>query len=170
MKRDGLWPDAQDLVFSPAGGGWARMPRTIPMIASLIDIMGGRESAGRLYITLWAYEYGDGFVEVPDPAQLALEAGYLTSRAERTFAERIGLIKKFGFIRTAANGLRDNGFVLLLDPHQVVGRIRAETPSEVPDRWWSAFQSRCANVGIIRGARVAAPADEEPADEPAELT
>lgn len=124
------------------------MPRTVPMIASLIDLMGGRENAGRLYVTLWAYEYGDGFVEVPDPAQLALEAGYFTNRAERTFAERVNLLKNFGFVRSAPSGLRDHGFILLLDPHRVVTNIRTKKPDQVPDSWWSAFQNRCTNIGI----------------------
>ncbi|HEX4478402.1 MAG TPA: hypothetical protein VH142_25140, partial [Polyangiaceae bacterium] len=147
-QRDTLWPDATDVVFQTVGGGWCRMPRTIPMIASLIDRLIPRENAGRLYLALWAYEYGDGFVEVPDPAQVALEAGYMTNRAERTFTERIATLRSLGFIRTAAVGMRDNRFVLLLDPHAVLAGLRKQRPEAVPDRWWSAFVSRCATVGI----------------------
>lgn len=147
-KRDSLWPDAPGVVFTPATGGWAQMPRTVPMIASLVDELGGRDKAGRLYITLWAYELGDGFVEVPDPAQLALEAGYVTNRAERTFNERIAILRGLGLLRTARLGLREHGFVLLLDPHLVVAGIRDQNPDSVPERWWTAFVSRCGNIGI----------------------
>lgn len=147
-QRDTLWPDASAVVFQTAAGGWSQTPRTVPMIASLIDGMGGKDNAGRVYLVLWSYEYGDGFVDIPDPAQLALEAGYLTNRAERTFAERIESLRTLGFLRTAAVGLRDTGFVLLLDPHTVVARLRRETPELVPDRWWSAFVARCADIGV----------------------
>jgi hypothetical protein len=148
VKRDSLWVDAPNVVFTPAGGGWAQMPRTVPMIAALIDELGGRDKAGRLYIALWAYELGDGFVEVPDPAMLALEAGYVTSRAERTFNERIAILRDLGLLRTARLGLREHGYVLLLDPHQVVASIREKNPDRVPERWWTAFVARCGAVGI----------------------
>ncbi len=118
------------------------------MIASLIDMLGGKEKAGKLYVTLWAHEYGDGFVEVQDPAQVAFEAGYMTSRAERTFEERIALLEALGFLRTASNGVRAHGFLLLLDPHAVVEQLRAKDPAGVPKVWWLAFEARCAAVGI----------------------
>jgi hypothetical protein len=148
-QRDALWPDASDAVFQTAGGGWSQTPRVVPMVASLIDSMGGgKESAGRVYAVLWSYEYGDGFVTLPDAAQLALEAGYLTNRAERTFSERVETLRALGFIRTKAVGLRDVGFILLLDPHAVVSRLRHEKPDLVPDRWWTAFVSRCSEIGV----------------------
>jgi hypothetical protein len=148
MKRDALWPDASGVVFSPASGGWTQMPRTIPMIASLIDELCGRDKAGRLYITLWAYEFGDGFVEVPDPALLALEAGYVTNRAERSFHERMGILRKLGLLRTAPLGLREFGFLLLLDPHHVIAKMHYKKPGSVPSHWWTAFVARCSAVGI----------------------
>jgi hypothetical protein len=164
-KRDGLWPDAEDVVFSPIGGGWVQMPRTIPMLASLIDMLAGRENAGRLYIVLWAYEYGDGFVEVPDPAQLALEAGYMNKRAERTFAERVSLLEKLGCIRTAKLGLREHGFILLLNPHNFASKLRKNRPRDVPDSWWSAFQARCTNIGVPLAPESPAPPNTTPESE-----
>lgn len=165
VVRDALWADADTVVFSPLTGGWAQIPRTVPMVAGLIDTLGGRENAGRLYVVLWAYQYGDGFVEVPDPAQLALEAGYMSTRAERTFDERVALLARLGFVRTAENGLRDHGFVLLLDPHRVVARIRAEQPKKIPGRWWSAFQARCSAVGVPLTITPSTPASEPQANE-----
>jgi hypothetical protein len=147
-RRDQHWVEANDVVFTTATGGWAQMPRTVPLMSALIDELGGRNKAGRLYITLWAYEMGDGFVEVPDPAQLALESGYITNRAERTFNERIAILRELGFVRTARLGLREHGFVLLLDPHPVVMAIREKSPERVPERWWTAFVARCGAIGL----------------------
>jgi hypothetical protein len=53
-----------------------------------------------------------------------------------------------GFIRTKAVGLRDVGFILLLDPHAVVSRLRHEKPDLVPERWSTAFVSRCSEIGV----------------------
>lgn len=123
------------------------MPRTVPMIASFIDVLGGRLSAGRLFVALFAYDFGDGFVEV-DPLSLALDAGYSRHRAERSVAERLRLLEKLGFVRAAAIGHREHGALLLLDPHPVVLGIRRKFPELVDDAWWSAFVDRCRVVGI----------------------
>jgi len=147
-QRDALWPEASAVVFPTVAGGWSQMPRTVPMIASLIDHISGKDKPGRLYITLWSYEYGDGFVEIPDPAQVALEAGYFTNRAERTFSERIAQLKTMGFIKTASVGMRDDAFLLLVDPHRVVAQIHTIDPEHIPERWWTAFKARCALIGV----------------------
>jgi len=145
-----LWSDADEVVFDTFAGGWARVPRTIPMIASLLDTasFGGKESPGRVYQVLWCHEFGDGFVDIVDPSLLALEAGYITTRAERTFQERLRTLIRLGFIRSAPMGLRESAFVLLLDPHRVLATIRSATPDRISNGWWSAFEVRCANAGI----------------------
>lgn len=129
------------------------------MIASLLDTppFGGKDNPGRLYVALWMYEFGDSFVEIGDPAQIALEAGYTTSRAERTFGERLELLSRLGFVRIRPLGLRPHGYVLLLNPHTVLWAIRARQPEAIPEYWWSAFEARCSAVGL----RVAPPAVEE---------
>lgn len=145
-QRDRLWADAEAVVFPTKRGGWAQMPRTVPMIGTLIDQIRTKESAGRLYLVLWSYEFGDGFVEVPDPAMVALEAGYTMSRAERSFNERMRVLCELGFIRTAPLGVREFGYVLLVDPHQVVVNLRAQ--ARLSELWWTTFLARCAMAGI----------------------
>ena len=147
-QRDLLLPDAEAEVFLPHKGGWSQAPRTVPMISSLIDELSGKDRPGRLYLALWSYDYGDGYVEVPDPARIALEAGYTSGRAERTFVERMKTLRDLGFIRARALGSREFGHVLLRDPHRVILELRASTPDRVPDIWWSAFQARCSSIGI----------------------
>jgi hypothetical protein len=124
------------------------MPRTVPMVASLLDDLAGKAKPGRLYVVLWAYEFGDGFVEVPDPARLALEAGYTTNRAERTFSERMTILREFGFIRSSPLGTREFGHVLLIDPHRAVAALRQSRPSDISRAWSSAFDARCISIGI----------------------
>ncbi|MDX2088301.1 MAG: hypothetical protein SFX73_10645 [Kofleriaceae bacterium] len=163
-RRDSLWPDAAEVVFPSKEGGWAQVPRTIPMISALLDTpaFGGKDDPGRVYSVLWAHSYGDGFVEVSDPALLALEAGYLTARAERSFDERMKQLVQLGFLRAKQVGLRDFGAVLLPDPHAILRRIREKEPSRIPDRWWSAFEARCAAVGIrLAESSAARPVDDD---------
>jgi len=168
-RRDVHWPDAEDVVFDRRGGGWVQMPRTVPMIAALLDTapFGGKQPPGSLYVALWGSEFGDGMVEINDPAMLALESGYTARRGERNVAERIRVLAGLGFLRAASVGLREFGVVLLLDPHQVLMRIRKDDPSRIADTWWHAFVAKCASVGIAlesdsdREARRALDEDED---------
>jgi len=143
-----LWANAEEEVFQPLKGGWAQVPRTLPMIASLIDELGGREKPGRLYLALWSYDFGEGYIEVPDPARVALEAGYTSNRAERTFSERMKILRDQGFIKAKALGAREFGHVLLVDPHRVVVALRASSPERIAEAWWSTFEARCSAIGI----------------------
>jgi len=120
------------------------------MIAALLDtpLFGGKKPPGSLYVALWASEFGDGMVDITDPAMLALEAGYTARRGERNVVERIRVLASLGFVRAASVGLREFGVVLLLDPHQVLIRIREEEPSRIADTWWHAFVAKCASIGI----------------------
>lgn len=146
--RNQLWPDAEAHVFHSRTGGWARMPRTVPMIASLLDHIGGRASPGRAYLVLWSRDFGDGFVELADPTVLAMEAGYWTARGERTFAERVALLEHLAFIKTAMRGTRQHGYVLLRDPHRSIEELWKRSPQDVPASWRSAFLARCQEAGV----------------------
>ena len=156
-QRDAFWADAEGIVYHPKEtGGWSQTPRTIPMVATLIDRIGGKNEAGRLYLTLWSYDYGDGYIEIPDPALLGLEAGYSPTRAERTFGERMKVLQELGFIRTKPLGQRTHGYVLLLDPNVVIGVHLAEDPSKISGDWLSAYTARCLGVGLsppVAGAK-----------------
>jgi hypothetical protein len=156
-ERDRLWPDAEEVVFKTVGGGWSQAPRTLPLLAMLIDHLQPKRSAGRLYVALWSYEFGDGFVELPDPATIAYEAGFGTARGARSYTERMHVLRRLGFIRTAPIGVHQLGYALLIDPHAVAAGLHQVSPQRFPDSWWTAFEARCSKVGIaLPGARVAA--------------
>lgn len=165
VQRDMRWPDANTVVFQPKRGGWAQIPRTVPMIASLLDTISGKDSPGRVYLTLWSYDFGEGYVEVPDPAMLALEAGYMTSRGERTFVERMRVLRDLGFIRSQPVGIREFGYVLLVDPNRAVVALREAQPDRVPERWWTVFVARCGAAGIPLGGAPASKASDEEEDD-----
>lgn len=158
--RDEYWPDAPSVAFDPKGGGWAQVPRTIPLIATLIDALAAREKPSRVYTALWLYDYGDGFVELPDLARFTVELGYTTRRGERSVTERLQILEDLGFVRSRPLASRKFGYVLLLDPHQVVAPMRSSPPAQVSSAWWeswlSAFDARC------REARIRLPEPEVP--------
>lgn len=150
--RDGFWPDADSVTFPTHTGGWARVPRTIPVISTLIDELAPREKPARVYSGLWSYDFGDGFIELPDLARFAVEVGYMSRRAERTVAERLQILEDLGFLRSKPLASRKFGYLLLLDPHRVVAPMRSNPPSQVSSAWlevWlSAYDARCREAKI----------------------
>jgi hypothetical protein len=156
--RDTLWPDVGPIVFDTSDKairGYARIPRVVPMVARLINAVGGSENAGALYQTLWAQDWGQGIVEVKSFRTLLYEAGYAGkgSRVERTWHERIDILKKLGFIKTARKGLDECAYILLIDPHIAVlklinNKVLSTTDGKVFEEWFKTFELVCEQWGI----------------------
>jgi hypothetical protein len=129
-----------------SGKGFSTIPRTLSLIMSLIDQIGGKgKNASRVYCDLWCRGFDLAmFVEVIDEQELAFSSGFVASRSVRTWQERIA--EKQGFIRVQAKGLRKHGFILLRHPHIVVQELREQRL--VPDTWWNAFQSMVSTYKI----------------------
>jgi len=154
--RDRLWPDAASVIFDPSDRttkGYSQVPRVVPIVARLINEIGGPENAGSLYQVLWAQEWGQGIVEVRSYRQLLYEAGYSAkgSRIERTWQERIRILENLGFIRTARRGLDDHAYILLIDPHLAVVQLETALPSvhkATFGPWREQFSLVCEQWGI----------------------
>lgn len=156
IRRE-LWPAGDCLVFDPSDKktkGYAQVPRVVPLVACLINEIGGRENAGSLYQAVWAHDWGQGIVEVRSFKALLHQAGYSGkgSRAERTWRERIRILKKYGFIYTAAKGLDDIGYILLIDPHIAVLSLWRSLPEDADTKalsgWFEQFRLFCLDWGV----------------------
>jgi hypothetical protein len=123
------------------------------MAARLINEIGGAENAGSLYQVLWAQDWGQGIVEVRSAAGLLYEAGYSGkgTRVQRTWLERMKILKGLGFVRTAPRGLEEHGFILLIDPSWAVIKLEAGLSDEHKasfDTWMVQFRIVCRQWGI----------------------
>lgn len=152
--RDQLFQDAAAEVFDPsdrATKGYAQVPRVVPIVARLINDSDGPENAGPLYQVLWAQDWGQGILEVRSYRQLLYEAGYNAkgNRVERTWEERVQILDRLGFIRTAERGLDRFGYILLVDPHIAVLKLVASRP-RLPalKQWLPQFRLVCEQWGI----------------------
>lgn len=153
-KRDLLWPDAADLVFDPSDRaftkGYAQVPRVVPLVARLANELESPVNAGPLYQVLWAQDWGQGIVEVRSFKQLLYEAGYTGrgTRIERTWDERIKILKKLELIRTAPRGLDNYGFLLLVDPYLASLRLAGSTYGPRMSAWLVQFKLFCEQWGV----------------------
>src|SRR5438874_1906705 len=89
--RDTLWPKAGDLVWSrKKEDGFITIPRTLPLIATLIRVLTKDLDASRAYLDLWGRVFDEMLVEVNDEEELAASCGYPTpTRNVRTWRERV---------------------------------------------------------------------------------
>jgi hypothetical protein len=152
--RDKLWPGSEGLVFNPSDRttkGYAEVPRVVPLLARLVNEIGGAENAGPLYQVLWTQDWGQGVVEVRSFKGLLYEAGYpgKGTRVERTWEERIRILEKLGLIATAPRGLDNAGYILLIDPYLAALKLAADeaaVPALKP--WLLQFNVFCEQWGI----------------------
>lgn len=146
--RNALWPEAAGLVWDrKKEKGFCTIPRTLPLIMTLIDELAKGKSAAQVYCELWTRAFDEGLVEVLDEEAMAFGAGYVTpGRGVRTWRERIDILEDYGFIEVKPNGSRKYGFVLLRHPHQVIRELR-DTKLLPNENWWGAFIKRAAEIG-----------------------
>lgn len=166
--RETLWPGSGPLVFdpsNPATRGYAQVPRVVPLVARLVNRIGGSENAGPLYQVLWAQDWGQGIVEVRSAKTLLYEAGYdgQGSRVERTWIERISILERLGFIQTASNGLEKYGFILLVDPYLAAVQLEASQKHGAElKQWLGQFKIFCTQWGVDLEAYRAKSSDDQP--------
>jgi hypothetical protein len=148
--RDQLFPNCEaELWNRKAVNGFTTIPRTLGLILTLLEQMFDRKKGhdvSRPYFELWCRAFDDYFIEVTDAEAFAFSAGFVSKgRNVRSWEERIKMLAALGFIKVAPNGSRKQGYILLVDPHKVVKRLRSE--GKIPDEWWGAYTKRASEIG-----------------------
>jgi len=147
--RDSLWSGGGARVWNRnEEDGFATIPRTLPLIGTLIRVLTKDLDASRAYFDLWGRVYDEGFVDVMDEEEFAASCGYPTSgRNVRTWRERIAALVALGLVEVKPKGTKKFGYVLLVHPHDAVQRLRKSRKKEIPEWWWSLFSKRIAEIG-----------------------
>lgn len=148
--RDSLWPGADKIVWSRhTDDGYTTVPRTLPLIMTLINLLEGSVDASRVYAELWSRVYDEGFIEMGDEAEHAYASGYVTPRAARTWGERVQVLADLGFIKVKPKGNWKYGYVLLVHPHDVVETLIKA--GKVPEAWRTLYLQRLTQIGARPG-------------------
>jgi len=90
----------------------------------------------------WTSGVDEQVIEISNPADLAAESGFSGERAVYTWRQRMKSLKTLGFIDCRA-GSHDYQFVLLLNPHKVLKKIKRD----VPDSLYTQLFNRALDVG-----------------------
>ncbi len=146
--REELWPGSQNQIWSAKEDGFCSMPRTVPLIATLISELTPRIDPARVYVDLWARNFNEGIVEVTSEADMAACCGFASGTPTvRSWQERMAAIEHLGFIKVTRKGTRKFGYVLMLHPHDCVQNLKQSGVRKIPDWWWDLYTSRLRETG-----------------------
>jgi hypothetical protein len=142
--RNQYWPK-EDLWTRKKEIGWFQVPRTLPLILSLLSLkqISQKKDPSKVYLELMSHQRGEGIIEIGHEADHAFAAGYEGSRAVRTWQERMRILEDNGFILTKKVGNRFK-FVAIVHPTTAVQRLRDS--KKIPDNWWNAYIDRKAET------------------------
>jgi len=150
--RDQLWPGSAawiwDLTDREAVVGFATLPRLMPWVLHLIKILSNGEKTGdpgSVLFELWSRDFGQGIISIADESECAYASGYSSNRAVRTWRGHMLKLVELGFIKAKADGIREFGQVLLLNPLAICSHLRKV--GKVPDEWWTSFTRRANEIG-----------------------
>jgi hypothetical protein len=139
--RKQYWPK-EDLWTGEKEVGWFPVPRTLPLILSLLSSkeISGKKDPSSVYLDLLSRQRGEGVIEMGHEADHAFASGYEGRRAVRTWQERMKILEANGFIRTVEVGNQQYKYVAIVHPTTAVQRLR--DAKKVPTKWWNAYVTR----------------------------
>jgi hypothetical protein len=138
--KEEFWP-GEEAWTGEDEKGWFRAPRTLPLVLQLLASkqLSGNIDPSSVYLELLARHIDNGIVEMAHEADHAFAAGYVGSRAVRTWQERMKMLEDFGFIRTKKIG---NRFKYVLIVHPTVAIQRLNERKKISPQWWDTYRAR----------------------------
>jgi hypothetical protein len=150
--RSRLWPEInfqEELWHRKLNDGFITMPRTMPIILSIIDDLTKGVPASSTYLELWCRSYDEMYVSLSKSKEMACHAGFSGQRAERTWSEKIRALEELGFISIKAGQAGPLSHALVLNPYRVIERLyAAKTPGLTVEKY-NAFIERALEIGAL---------------------
>jgi hypothetical protein len=93
---------AEDLWTGEGEKGWFSVPRSLPLVLALLSSkeISKKHDPSFVYLELLSRQRGEGVIEMAHEEEHAFAAGYVGTRAVRTWQERMKILEENGFIRT----------------------------------------------------------------------
>lgn len=124
------------------------MPRTMPLIGQLMDLISHGKPVSNTYLSLWCraeekVHINDAMViKSLDNKKLAFESGFFSNRALGTWQARIAILENLGFIKTSTSNKKFHGkyeYILLINPIIVFDKNHKIFLEKVPDHMKADF-------------------------------
>jgi hypothetical protein len=150
--RARLWPEIkfeEELWHRKINDGFITMPRTIPIILSIIDDLTKGAPASSTYLELWCRSFDEMYISLSKSKEMAFHAGFIGQRAERTWAEKIRKLEELGFISVKAGQAGPLSHALILNPYRVIERLHAAGTPGLTAEKYNAFIERAIEIGAL---------------------
>lgn len=146
--RNRLWPDVTDahLWHRQSHDGFATIPRTMPLIMSIMDDLANGQPVGTTYLELWCRAFDESFVTL-SKREIAFHSGFSGQRAERTWRVRMKILADLGFIALKEGPSGSMSYALIYNPYLVIRRLRAQSHQGIRADKFNALAERAGEIG-----------------------
>jgi len=148
--RAELWPDLDEnqLWRRNVNDGFSTIPRTLSLIASIIDDLAKKETgksqaAGKTYFGLWCRVWDENLLIIDNETAYALEAGYGGERNTTTWRAHMRTLQKLGFIDVKDGAYGPFNYVLLFNPYIVLRGLK----DQIPAKTYTYLVQRAIEIG-----------------------
>ncbi|MDB6119701.1 MAG: hypothetical protein JWO08_3482 [Verrucomicrobiaceae bacterium] len=147
--RAQLWPDitAEHLWERTKSTGFTTLPRTMPLLATIMDSLSKNKPVSAVYLDLWCRAFDECFVTLNKQPEMAFHAGFTGQRAVQTWSERIKILHKWGFINVVAGPSGPLSFAVILNPYKIIKRLSKDKPSPIRQDLLNALHQRVIEIG-----------------------
>lgn len=148
--RAKLWPEVNfktQLWHRKTSDGFVSVPRTMPLIISIIDDLTKGAPAGMTWAELWCRAYDEMYISLSKSKELAFHSGFTGQRAERTWAEKIRKLSELGFIKIKDGQAGPLSHALLMNPYLVIKRLHENKYPGLTQDKYNALVERAIEIG-----------------------
>jgi hypothetical protein len=143
-----LWPEvtSQMLWDRKERDGFSTVPRTMPLMMSIMDDMSGKGyPVGQTYFEMWSRLYDELFLTLNRNEEMAFHSGFEGQRAVRTWKDRVQRLSDLGFIGLQPGPNGDQSYAIFFNPYHVIKR--AFISGRVAQNKWKALLIRANEIG-----------------------
>jgi hypothetical protein len=147
--REKLWPDInfkKQLWHRKRNDGFITIPRTLPLIVSIIDDLSKGGPAGMTYAELWCRSYDEMYVSLSKSKEMAFCSGFTGQRAERTWAEKIRKLAELGFIKIQSGQAGQLSHALIMNPYLVIKQMHEAGQIGLSEQKYRGLQERAVEI------------------------
>jgi hypothetical protein len=96
------------------------MPKTMPLIAKIMDEMSKGHPLSSTYLTLWCSTWDNSFVTLSRSREMAHASGFGGQRGEHTWAARMKRLDDLHFIGIKPGNVGPLSHAIIWNPHSVI--------------------------------------------------
>lgn len=147
--REKLWPDVdfeKQLWHRKRNDGFITIPRTMPLIMSIIDDLSKGGPAGMTYAELWCRSFDEMYVSLSKSKEMAFCSGFIGQRAERTWAEKVRKLAELGFIKIKGGQAGQLSHALIMNPYLVIKKLHDDKVAGLSQEKYDALVERAVEI------------------------